>query len=72
MRKLDENGNQIAEVVGGPDDGGAFFCRDFEHGDQFVPIKTASHRPIYKLWEPDATKEARFVFCAFEPNEGGA
>ena len=64
--RADQNGNPVAEVVGGPDDGALFFCRDFEDGDTFIPAKTASHRPIYRFVRQPADTIDRFVFERFE------
>lgn len=45
----DKNGNLVADVVGGPDDGGTFFCRDRVDGDTFTPMRTSpsDNRPLY-------------------------
>jgi hypothetical protein len=68
---VDERGNPIAEVIGGPDDGDTFFCREYEHGGTFVPARTASHRPIYRF-EKCPNGRDRFVFVGFEqPEKGG-
>lgn len=64
--KTDQNGNPIAEVKGGPDDGDTFYCRDFEDGDTFVPAKTASHRPIYRFRRRGADEIDLFIFETFE------
>lgn len=62
----DDNGNLIAEVVGGPDDGDFFFCADFNEGDEFTPIKTASHRPVYRFLKSGGKEPDKFVFVRFE------
>ncbi len=62
----DENGNPIAPVVGGPDCGSTFFCRDFDLGDTFTPINDGRERPVYQLQDPGWGK--RFVFVGWESN----
>lgn len=51
----DSNGNRVAVVVGGPNDGDVWFIGDNKDGDFFMPMKTAEGRPIYRLigdrWE---------------------
>jgi hypothetical protein len=56
----DSNGNEVALVVGGPDDGRAIFIRDFTEGDTYTPAKTANNRPVYKLIN------GQFIFQGFE------
>lgn len=57
----DKNGNKVAAVVGGPDDGDTFFIQDAVDGDTFVPINDGRARPIYRL------DGERWLFVGFEP-----